>query len=252
MVLRIRLNQFRNFVRMNRFTAAVILLFSLGLEKLSCAVEPVVGFQNALWGMTPEEVKKISNIQAWQQEAVQEQFAQGTAIELFSVDSKVAGYKAKIRYYFFQQRFFQATVNFDFSHLKTYDFNYNVFISVDKYYRAIHDQTIVFVDDIYALLQKKYGKKQPVFQGLDPRYMFRALNQYVKQEVWNFRYHPYEYYRQITTSAYAQWNFPKTRAIFSLALSAKDKRFDYTLSLTSLDLESQINIYKDSIRLSGL
>jgi hypothetical protein len=80
-----------------------------------------------------------------------------------------------------------------------------------------------------------------VFKGLDPRHIFKLTDAYIKQELWSLRYHPSEYYKRIVTAAYARWDFPKTRIIFSINISAKDKRFDYQLSLTSLDLEKEIN-----------
>ncbi|HEX2959848.1 MAG TPA: hypothetical protein VHO70_23635, partial [Chitinispirillaceae bacterium] len=66
------------------------------------------------------------------------------------------------------------------------------------------------------------------------------------------RYHPYDYYLKINTAAYARWDFPKTRVIFSTNISAVDKRFDYSLSLTSLDLEKAINEKMDELRMKGL
>lgn len=219
---------------------------------LAYAVEPPLGFQNATWGMSVEEVRKAAQITNWQIVANDAAFSLELAITVYESQSTIAGYPAVVRYYFHDQKFFQATIVFNFDQLINFDFNYNVFISVDKYYHAIHDQTLTFVADIYDLLRKKYGKKRPVFKGLDPRYIFKLTDAYIKQEIWNLRYHPSEYYKRIVTTAYARWDFPKTRVIFSINISAQDKRFDYILSLTSLDLEKQINTKKDTLRMLGL
>jgi hypothetical protein len=82
--------------------------------------------------------------------------------------------------------------------------------------------------------------------------MFKNLDDYLKKEVWNLRYYPYDYYKKIETGAYARWNHPKTRIIFAVAINAREKRFDYTLSLTSLDLEQEITKKKDEIRMQNL
>ena len=215
------------------------------------AAEPPVGFQDAEWGNTPEQVKAAAKIGAWQTVA-DNGFEPDLNVTVYSAPAQIAGYPATVKYYFFENKFFQTTTVFDFDELKTFDFNYNVFISVDRYYRAIHDKTVTFVTDIYDLLRKKYGKKQPVFKGLDPRHIFVKTDKYIKQELWNLRYHPSEYYKRIVTAAYARWDFPKTRILFSINISAIDKRFDYKLSLVSLDLEEEINKKKDSLRMQGL
>lgn len=216
------------------------------------AAQPPLGYQSALWGMSPADVQKEVKPTAWQPVSVAATFPPDLNITAFSTPTTIAGYRARITYYFFADSFFQVTIVFDFNQLINFDFNYNVFISVDKYYRAIHDQTLTFVHDIYALLRKKYGKKQPVFKGLDPRYVFKYTDAYIHQELWNLRYHPSEYYKRIVTSAYARWDFPKTNVIFSINISAKDKRFDYQLSLTSIDLTKKINQLKDSLQMQGL
>ncbi len=214
--------------------------------------KPPVGFQNALWGMSPLQVRSATGASSWNTIPVGEIFPPDLGIQIFGSPATIAGYPASVKYYFFKERFFQATVAFNFDHLASFDFNYNVFISIDKYYRAIHDQTLTFVDDIYQLLRKKYGKKLPIFKGLDPRHVFKHTDNYIKQELWNLRYHPSEYYKRIVSAAYARWDFPKTRVLFSINISAKDKRFDYQLSLTSLDLERKINELKDALRMEGL
>ena len=76
--------------------------------------------------------------------------------------------------------------------------------------------------DLEKKMVKKYGMKEPVFKGLDPRSMFVKLDAYLKRERWNLRYHPYDYYQRIVTAAYARWDFPKTRVIFSVNISAID------------------------------
>jgi hypothetical protein len=231
------------------------LVLSCILLLICCAAESAGetwrGFQGAEWGMSPQQVQQAAQIEGWQQ-VEDNGFPAELNIRVYEAGQQVAGYDASTRYYFFEGRFFQATVAFDFDHLKTFDFNYNVFISVDRYYRAIHDETVVFVQDIYDLLRKKYGKKQPVFKGLDPRHIFVRTNAYLQQERWNLRYHPSEYYKRIVTAAYARWDFPKTRVLFSINISAADKRFDYLLSLTSLDLEKEINQRKDELRTRDL
>jgi hypothetical protein len=210
------------------------------------------GFQNALWGTSPESVRGAAGIGAWQKESGDIGFPAELGVTVYSARVPVAGYPATTRYYFFDDKFFQATVTFDFNDLKNFDFNYNVFISVDRYYRAIHDKTLVFVRDIYDLLRKKYGKKEPVFKGLDPRFTFKATDAYLRQEQWNLRYHPYEFYKRIVCASYARWDFPATRAIFSISISAVDSRFDYLLSLSSIDLEEAVNRKKDLLRMQGL
>jgi hypothetical protein len=218
----------------------------------SFAASSPEGFQGAFWGSTPEKVKSEASITQWQDLGTDNGFDPELKIKVYSASSTIAGYPASVKYYFLDDRFFQATVTFKFEQLENFDFNYNVFISVDRYYRAIHDQTLVFVSDIYSLLRKKYGKKEPVFQGLDPRDIFRKTDLYIKQELWNLRYHPSEFYKRIVTSGYARWDFPKTRVLFSVNISAIDKRFDYQLSAVSLDLEREINAKKDSLRMNGL
>ncbi len=215
------------------------------------AAEAPEGFQGALWGMAPAQVRDAAGVGGWGLVA-DDGFPADLGVEVYETNGTVAGYQASIKYYFFEQRFFQATVIFDFSELENYDFNYNVFISVDRYYREIHRRTTAFVSDIYDLLRKKYGKKEPVFKGLDPRFIFARSDAYIRQELWNLRYHPAEYYKRIVAAAYARWDFPKTRTIFSINIAAPTKRFDYMLSLTSLDLEKEINERKDALRMEQL
>ena len=105
---------------------------------------------------------------------------------------------------------------------------------------------------MFDLLRKKYGKKEPAFKGVDPRFIFKNADEYLKKEAWNLRSYPYEYYKKIAASAYAQWELPKTRIIFSINLSAPEKQFDYELSLSSNDLAAMINAKKDSLRIQNL
>ena len=149
-------------------------------------------------------------------------------------------------------RFFQATADFAFPELVSFDFNYNVFRSVNEYYTAIRHKTILFVNDIYTLLSKKYGKKKPVFKGLDPRYCFEKLDRYVMKERWNLRYNPYDFYLNIVTASYARWDFPQTRVIFSVAIAAPQKRFDYRLSLSSTKMSGQVKKAMDIMRAKNL
>lgn len=213
---------------------------------------PPVGFNNAPWGASPEQVRSIVNPREWTIDPGADKFPAGLNVSIYRTGAMIAGKQASVRYYFQDNKFFQATVVFNFDDLKNYDFNYNVFRSVNEYYLAIRSQTLVFVHDIYDLLNKKYGKKEPVFKGLDPRYVFIRLDSYVKKERWNLRYHPYDYYLKINTAAYARWDFPKTRVIFSINISASDKRFDYSLSVASIEMEKAINKRKDALRMDGL
>jgi hypothetical protein len=143
-------------------------------------------------------------------------------------------------------------VKFPFDELSKYDFNYNVYRSVNDYYNVIRNRTTTFINDIYDLLRKKYGKKKPYFKELDPHKIFTDIDAAIDRERWNLKYHPYDYYRRIVTQAYARWDYPKTRALFSVAISAPDKRFDYTLSIASIDLAGRIEASCDSLRMRGL
>ena len=216
------------------------------------AAEPFNGFQSALWGMKPDDVKKSNNPQSWTAVPPGNEFPKELNIKMFSATQNIGGRAASVKYYFQDDKFFQVTVRFNFDNLKTFDFNYNVYQSVDSYYRAIHDQTLTFVYDVFDLLRKKYGKKEPAFKGADPRFIFKNADEYLKKESWNLRSYPYEYYKKIVASAYAQWDLPKTRIIFSLAISAPEKQFDYELSLSSNDLAAIINSKKDSLRIQNL
>jgi hypothetical protein len=211
------------------------------------------GFNKAKWGSGPDAVRQAVGATNWQADgSVAKEFPQGLAVTAFKSSGDIAGYKAVTTYYFWNNRFVQATVKFNFDALKSYDFNYNVFRSVNQYYNAIRSKTLVFTGDIFDLLRKKYGMQKPFFKDLDPRNSFVELDKYLKRESWNLRYHPYDYYLHIITQSYARWNFPKTVAIFSIAISAPDKRFDYTLSISSVDLAPKINAEKDSLRMKGL
>lgn len=210
------------------------------------------GFNDAPWGSSQEQVRATINPGQWLSDPSAAKFPADLKITVYRTNTEIAGKKATVKYYFQEDSFFQATVFFDFEDLKSYDFNYNVFRSVNEYYLAVRSRTLVFVHDIYDLLKKKYGMKEPVFEGLDPRSVFVKLDSYVKKERWNLRYNPYDYYLKINTAAYARWDFPKTRVIFSINISASDKRFDYTLSLSSLRLERAIKQKMDSLRMKGL
>ncbi|MCL2845169.1 MAG: hypothetical protein FWE23_06950 [Chitinivibrionia bacterium] len=164
----------------------------------------------------------------------------------------VAGYPARTTLYFFDDQFFQAVVDFDFSRFTRFDFNFNVFISVERYFNYIRTNTLNFVADIYTLLTERYGRRQPVFRTLDPRYTFVALDNYLAQERWNLRYNPSEFYRAIQTQSFAQWRFPRTEVRFSIAINAADKRFEYVLSLASTDLMGQIERDITNVRTRGL
>ncbi len=211
------------------------------------------GFNGAFWGDASEMVRASTKASLWQPDnATAKGFPSGMNISTFQSIDSVAGYKASIKYYFYNNRFFQATVTFNFDDMKKYDFNYNVYRSVNEYYNYIRSRSLVFTDDIYRLLLQKYGKKEPVFEGLNPRYMFVNIDKYLNRERWNLRYHPYDYYTKIVTAAYARWDFPETRVTFSVAINAKEKRFDYQLSLISLDMEKTVRTTMDSLRMKGL
>ena len=210
------------------------------------------GFQSALFGEGSAAVKGAVGAKQWVNTSKGNGFPPALNITTFDAPVEIAGYPAKVTFFFCNDTFFQATARFQFPKLVNFDFNYNVFRSVDEYYRAIRDQSLTFTYDIFSLLEKKYGKKEPVFEGLDPRKVFQTTDSYVLHERWNLRYHPYDYYKKIVAAAYARWNFPKTRITFSVNISAADKRFDYLLSLTSLDLERRVNRGKDELRYKGL
>lgn len=211
------------------------------------------GFNNARWGQSPDAVRQAAGASGWQvDQAASAGFPKELNIAVYRSSQEIAGYAASVSYYFWENRLFQATVRFPFDDLKNFDFNYNVFRSVNEYYQAIRSRSLVFVRDLYDLLKKKYGGKRPYFKKLDPKDSFVELDAYLRRERWNLRYHPYDFYQRIVTESYARWDFPSTRVIFSMAISAPDKRFDYTLSLASMTLSPQISSAKDSLRMRGL
>lgn len=195
-----------------------------------------LGIQGALWGDSPNDVKNKAALTEWTEVDKSQLFPGTTDITAYKTMQTIASYKATTYFYFYKDQLYQATIEFNFENLKEYDFNYNVFISVDKYYREIRSTSKVFVRDIYTLLRDKYGKKQPQFKGIAPHNIFNRTDNYVAQERWNLRYNPSEYYKRIIARGYARWLYPKTEIIFAINISAADKRFDYTLSYTSLDL----------------
>ena len=216
------------------------------------AAEPFNGFQNALWGTSPDEVKKNNAPLTWNQAPPGSDFPKELNVTIINATQNIAGQAAAVKYYFCDNKFFQATVRFNFDRLKTFDFNYNVYRSVDSYYRAIRQQTLTFVFDLFDLLRKKYGKKEPAFKGKDPRYIFKDIDDYVRAEAWNLRSYPYDYYKKIAAVAYAQWDLPKTFITFSIVISAPDKQFDYQLSISSKSLSASVNAKKDSLRIQNL
>jgi len=232
----------------HRYLCLVVLLAACSAR----AANSPDGFHDVPWGAASAQVRAAAGGAGWSALADDNAFPPLLKVTRYTNRETVAGYPADVTYYFRDDRFFQATVRFDFPELVNFDFNYNVFISVDKYYTAIHDRTLTFVNDVYALLRSKYGTREPVFKGLDPRFIFKATDAYLQQERWNLRYNPSEYYKRIVTAGYARWDFPRTRVIFSVNISAADKRFDYQLSLTSLDLEKQIRDALDSLRTRDL
>lgn len=214
--------------------------------------EPFNGFENAPWGISPDEVKKNNSLQSWSQLPAENGFPKELNVKIFSASQNIAGQQAAVKYYFVDDKFFQATIKFNFDRFKTFDFNFNVYRSVDSYYQAVRHQTLTFVFDIFDLLRKKYGKKEPSFKGVDPRFIFAQTDEYLKAESWNLRSYPYDYYKKINASAYAQWLLPKTCIIFSIAVNAPEKQFDYVLSLSSVGLAETVNAKKDSLRMQNL
>lgn len=235
---------------MRRLTITLIILFVCMQSRY--AAEDPGGFNGARWGQTADEVRTATGAQAWQTDPSEKNFPPDLSVTVFRTSGEIAGYKASTKYYFYNDRFFQATVNFTFDDLKTFDFNYNVFRSVNEYYTAIRTKTILFVNDIFHLLETRYGKKKPVFKGLDPRLVFSQLDRYVLQERWNLRYHPYDFYLHIVTASYARWDFPHTRVLFALNIAASQKRFDYQLSLSSTDIALPLQQAMDALRAKGL
>lgn len=232
---------------------ATLLLFTAALlwGTADAATDPG-GFNGASWGTSSADVQKQTEAASWITDPVQQQFPEDLAITVFRTPAEIAGYNASVKYYFQNDQFFQATVDFTFPDLENFDFNYNVFRSVNEYYTAIRTKTLLFVKDIYALLHNKYGKKRPVFKGLDPRFVFNDLDYYVNQERWNLRYHPYDFYINIVTASYARWDFPHTRVFFSVNIAAAQKRFAYRLSLASVDLSGPIKKAMSIMRSKGL
>lgn len=229
-----------------------ILIWALILLYTSFGANPT-GFNNAPWGGDPQQVKNAAGAKDWQKDpTVQKGFPEQLDIQVYKSSETITGYRSVVKYYFYENKLFQVTVTFNFDEMKKYDFNYNVFRSVNEYYNYIRSRTLVFVNEIYALLSQKYGKKEPVFKGLDPRYMFVSLDKYLKQERWNLRYNPYDYYLHIKTAAYARWDFPKTKVIFSVAVNAAEKRFEYDLSLSSTDMERSIQKAINESKMKGL
>ena len=233
----------------------LIIILTVSVICAQTAPTPVSGdgFLGSPWGAAPAAVQKTSGATSWQATpAASASFPPALGVTAFQASAPVGGYPAAVTCYFYNNQFFQATAVFNFNDLKTYDFNYNVYISVDRYYREIKKRTIPFVNDIYSLLLKKYGTKQPVFKGLDPRELFVVLDSYFSRESWNLRYHPSDYYKGIKTNGYARWDFPQSRATFAIQISPVDTLFSYSLSLTSLTLERQISHTQDSLRMIGL
>ncbi|MBN1758511.1 MAG: hypothetical protein JW863_09350 [Chitinispirillaceae bacterium] len=231
------------------YPTIVVMLFCAAVAG---AAENPGGLGATRWGQSADEVRTASGAQSWQTDPTEKNFPPDLSVTVFRATGEIAGYKASTRYYFQNNRLFQATIDFNFDELKNFDFNYNVFRSVNEYYVEIRTKTILFVNDIFSLLESKYGKKRPVFKGLDPRKVFSELNRYVMQERWNLRYHPYDYYLHIVTASYARWDFQHTRVLFSLNIAASQKRFDYQLSLSSTDMTGEIRKAMDMLRSRGL
>ena len=218
-----------------------------------CFAQTPNGYRNIVWGSSVEQARQaLAGKNLTQVTNSKQNFPASINITRYQIIDSVAGYPANTELYFYDDKFFQAVVTFNFNRFKNYDFNYNVFISVDKYYNDIRATTLNFVADIYSLLAQRYGQKEPTFKGLDPRFCFTDLDNYLAKERWNLRYNPSEYYKKIATQSYAQWKFPKTEVRFSVVISAYDKRFEYTLSLAGNDLLEEVEKNINEVRGGGL
>lgn len=227
-----------------------VIIFLAVFLPLFSATTPL-GYGDALWGDSEAQVTSVATTQLTKSTPKTAYPAALEITQLVGVQD-VAGYSAKTSYYFYKNQLFQVTLVFTVPGLKNYDFNYNVFVSVDGYYREIRDKSLVFINEIYSLLQSKYGKKQPVFVKLDPQKAFVPTDTYISQERWNFRYAPSEYYKRIVVQGYAKWLYPKTEINFAINISAPDKRFDYTLSLGSTLLKDEIERASRKLMSNGL
>lgn len=211
-----------------------------------------IGYENTIWGDSPQKVKTSISSKGFSPVSLKEKFPTQLNITTYRATQTVAGYNSETTYFFYNNKLFQVTLRFTVPGLKNYDFNYNVFVSVDKYYREIRSKSLIFIQTIYKLLENKYGMKQPVFKGLDPKNAFISTDNYLKQERWNLRYAPSEYYKRILASAYAKWLYPKTEITFAVNISAPDKRFDYTLSYVSTLLKDRIIKESKKLNSTGL
>jgi len=217
------------------------------------AVENPIGIHEVEWGASSALVQSEANPPVVNWSATNADVTPtDLPVSAFTSNAVISGHQATTTYYFFNDSLYQATIQFHFSGLENYDFNYNVFVSVDGYYREIRSQTLVFVDNIYSTLRTKYGKKQPVFLPLDPRLVLMDTDNYIAQERWNLRYHPSEYYKRIIGRAYARWRFPETEINFAVNIAAADKRFDYTLSYISTKKRRDIANSVQEMNESGL
>ncbi len=236
---------------MNKALLFAALLFSFSITL--AAFPPPSDFNGAAWGSAPDAVRSATGASGWAQDnAAAGVFPKELSVTVYRSAATIAGYKATVHYYFWMGRFFQATVKFNFDDLANYDVNYNVYNSVSDYYRAIRGRTLTFVNDCYGLFTVKFGPKRSCFNSLDPKNCFNSLDSLFGGESSNLHSRPHDFYQRIRAQSYARWDFPQTSVIFSILLSAPDKRFDYTLSYASVTLAGQVNNAKDSLRLKGL
>lgn len=214
------------------------------------------GYRDIPWGASVAEAQAIlAGVQFTEiprDNRRERQFPEDVNVRRWQINEAVAGYPARTDLYFYNDRFFQAVVRFNTNRFLNFDFNYNVFISVDRYYNYIRSNTLNFIADIYALLAQRYGQRQPTFQGLDPRNAFVELDNYIGRERWNLRYNPSEYFRRIQTQSFAQWRFPRTEVRFSVIISAFDRRFEWTLSLASNEILREVERSISNTRQRGL
>jgi hypothetical protein len=231
---------------------SLALLFSFSLASAGTSAQ-CSDFNGAQWGLAPDAVRTAAGATGWAQDnAAAGAFPKELSVSVYRSGVTIAGYKATVYYYFWANRFFQATVKFNFDDLANYDLNYNVYKCVSDYYETIRGRTLSFVNDCYGLFTEKFGPKEPYFIGLDPRASFYVLDSVFGRESWNLRYHPHDFYRMIRTQSWARWDFPQTSVIFSILISAPDKKFDYSLSYASAALAEKVNAVKDSLRMKGL
>ncbi|MFW5774984.1 MAG: hypothetical protein ACOCW2_01725, partial [Chitinivibrionales bacterium] len=97
------------FFKPQRKTGILMLVSALLFTFPLFSAEAPTGFQNAGWGMGPQEVATAAGVENWQQKPPEGDFPAGVDITTYVSDQTIAGYEAQVSYYFFEQQFFQAT-----------------------------------------------------------------------------------------------------------------------------------------------